>query len=242
MEVSPTGDIQPRRTGVTTAQTTTTPEAAGGDASVEVVATTSAQTPVSGARPSKTPKEKKARLTELESAIRADMESAQTKLYAIGVRLAEIRREELYLLTNPDWTFGEYCEAELGVSRQHGYRWIQGAEAVEAAKKAAPAIQIQNEAQAREFARLRKNPEALERAARRLEKSDKPLTAISIRAVVNEVAPTKTSDEPRDTKRQKELRGRLPANVKLLRWHKQTTIATIQLDLNEFRIDAQGDQ
>jgi len=47
---------------------------------------------------------------------------------------------------------------------------------VEAAKKVAPAIQIQNKSQAREFARLRKNPEALERAARRLEKSDKLTT------------------------------------------------------------------
>jgi hypothetical protein len=228
---------------VTTAQTTTTPEAAAGDARVEVVATTSASTPVSGARPSKTPKEKKARLSELESAIRADMEAAQTKLYAIGVRLAEIRKEQLYLLTHPDSTFAEYCETELGVSRQHAHRWIQGAETVECVKQVAPAIEIRNEAQAREFAKLRKNPKALERAAHRLEKTDKPLTAASIRAVVNEVAPSsKATDKSDDTERQRQLRGRLPAKVKLLRWHKQTTIASIELDLNEFSIGAQADQ
>ena len=208
-------------------ETTEERNATKGD-DVEVVATP--QKPVVAVRRAKTQDDKKRRLGELEASIRSNMDVIRTRGYEVGAFLSEIDEDKLYKDTTPYRNFDEYCEATFGFSRQHAYRLINAARVTDIVKDIEPAIEIQNESQARPLTRLLNDPGRLKEAVRVIAKSDKSLTTRTIEAAVKQVTRPPDASE---SERQKALHQRLPDEVTLVRWDKGT-LATIRLDLEKY--------
>ncbi len=98
------------------------------------------------------PEERLKRLRELEGVIRQGKEV----FLEVGRALEEIRNRELY---NPPYkSFAAYCEAELEFPRRTAYRYMAWARADE--KLGPIGHSIENEAQARQIARLEDDPDA----------------------------------------------------------------------------------
>lgn len=102
-----------------------------------------------------TPVVRKTRLKHLEGVIRRGMQT----FIEVGEALAEIRDDNLYELDYE--SFDDYCLAEFGWGKRNGDRQIRAARA---AKQLGPhGLEIPNEAQAREMAKLAHDPEAAAR-------------------------------------------------------------------------------
>ncbi len=92
-----------------------------------------------------TPSQRKERLTHLESVIKRGLRAYEQ----VGAALAEIKKKEHFF---PDYaTFEAYCEAR-NISPRHANRIIRAAQTTATLKR--HGIEIGNEAQAREMARL----------------------------------------------------------------------------------------
>lgn len=199
---------------------------------VEVVAAAPEESSAVAVRPSKTPAYKKRRLAQLEARIRTNIDIIHSRGYEAGAFLAEIDEDKLYQHTTEFPTFDAYCEARFGFSRQHAYRLIRAARAIDLAKEIDSTVDLRNEAQARPLTRLLRDPEKFEEAVHLLAKGDGPLTSRTTEEAVKSVAPA-TSTERDETKYQQELRERLPEGVEVVRWEKGT-LATIRLDLRRY--------
>lgn len=171
------------------------------------------------------------RLADLEANVQKNLAVIHRKFAEIGAWLAEIHDEKLYR-SKGFATFNEYCNKTFGFTRQHGYRYIKGAAVIDRVKELNPAIEITNEAQARELTGLLDKPDKLKEAVKNLANSDKPLSSTRIRAAVRDVLPPRQSAE---STRQKKLRLRLPAGVKVIRWE-NGTVAIVRFDVDKYTI------
>jgi hypothetical protein len=119
------------------------------------------------------------RLETLERVI----ESGLRTFVEVGEALMEIRDQRLY----QDATFEDYCRERWGFSRIHAHRLMDAAEVV----RVLPAGNTPaNEAQARELAPLKDQPDALRdvwgSVIERAEQTDSPVTGPVIRAAVRD--------------------------------------------------------
>jgi hypothetical protein len=80
----------------------------------------------------------------------------------VGHALLRIRDGKLYRAAHP--TFEDYCQARWGLGRSHAYRLIDASETVAALSPIGDTPAPVNEAQARELAPLRSEPELMTRA------------------------------------------------------------------------------
>ncbi len=92
-----------------------------------------------------TPEDRRKRLTHLEGVIKKGLKAYEQ----VGAALEEIKRRQLFM--PPYGSFGEYCTAK-SMTERHANRYIRAAQAAATLRK--QGIEIGNEAQAREMARL----------------------------------------------------------------------------------------
>lgn len=111
------------------------------------------------------------RLTALEDVI----ERGRQTFVEVGLALLEIRESRLYREAHP--TFEDYCKERWGWSRSKAYRLMDAA-------SLSPIGDIQNEAQAREFAPLRGQPETVKDVWQEVSTNGHP-TAEKIREAVS---------------------------------------------------------
>jgi hypothetical protein len=124
------------------------------------------------ARRKETPAEQ--RLAELEACVERGLVQAAEGMAEAGAALKEIRDSALYKPA----TFESYARSRYGIERAHAYRLIEYAETLAVLS---PSGDIPNEAQARELAPLRENPEEV-RAVWEAAKKEGTPTARKVRA------------------------------------------------------------
>src|SRR5438552_9359066 len=130
------------------------------------------------------------RLADLKAEMRTVLAEGARAYLKGGILLLEISEQRLYRATHA--TFDEFCDAEFGISRQHGYRLMEFAQVQQALTPVG--VTVPNERTARALAPMvKKNPRAVPKLLRDL---GPDATAVQIETEVAKRLPKRPRPDP----------------------------------------------